>query len=136
MESSEPGVGGSGGGGLHRTSAGAPLPDVLVDLKDQQHCELLTTGTVSLFKKTYNGSFMHNGVALLPDLIRFGSTYGSRTTVFGSLKDTCKARVKMAGVFSTSGMAPDTFVHPLSIRQVEASTAPSLPCAWPKAPPG
>lgn len=49
--------------------------------KDQQHRELLTSGTVSLFKKQYNASFTHNGVAMLPDLVRFGITYGSRTTI-------------------------------------------------------
>jgi hypothetical protein len=49
--------------------------------KDQEHLELLTTGSVSLFGKEYNTSFDYNGVAKLTDLVRFAITYGSRTTV-------------------------------------------------------
>ena len=49
--------------------------------KDKQHRELLTYGTVTLFKKEYNASFTHDGIVKLTELVRFCITFGSRTTV-------------------------------------------------------
>jgi hypothetical protein len=56
--------------------------------KWKKHSELLHSSNVSLFKKRWNASFTHNGIANVGELVRFTISYGERTTVKTRMHDT------------------------------------------------
>lgn len=52
--------------------------------KWHEHNDLLTGNTISLYGKTYNASFDQFGNQSLQEIIRYGITFGTRTTLAAS----------------------------------------------------